>query len=116
MGTTPTISQVFGPGATQTATTVVIDKSWMTQYGLVPSADDTPEALLSAIVQKAAESLSEARRANNRNEQFVTVTYGGYDEIEDVPGAPGQVRRDVCTVITYTPKPLVGFTLSQYEE
>ena len=115
MGTTPTIEQVFGPGSTQTATQITISKSWMSQFGLVPSVNDVPEALLAAVLWKASEQLTETRRAQNRDDQFLTITTGEYDEIRDVPGTPSQVRRDVATAILYTPVAEAPFSLARFE-
>lgn len=115
MSSSPLIEQVFGPGASQTATHVVISKAWMSEFGLTPSVDDVPEALLAAVVMKASQQLTETRRAQNRDSQFVTVTSGEYDEIRDVPGTPSQVRRDVATMIVYTPVPEVAFSLARFD-
>ncbi|MEM8603779.1 MAG: hypothetical protein AAGF24_08085 [Cyanobacteria bacterium P01_H01_bin.121] len=54
----PTLQQVFGPGATQDATTLTIHKTDFAALGLKPEASNTAESLLVAILLKAQERLT----------------------------------------------------------
>lgn len=71
----PTLTEVFGASATQTATTLTITKADLT--GLTASATNTAESLLAAIIFKAQTVLTEANRATdfpNRNITIVNST------------------------------------------
>ena len=69
----PTLEQVFGVGATQTATTITIQKSApATATGLTPSANNTAESLLGAIVENASIYLTDANFQTNTS-QSVTI-------------------------------------------
>lgn len=48
-----TLAQIFGEGASQTSTTVTIQKSAL--QGLVPSANNHAKAILAAIIKTAAQ-------------------------------------------------------------
>ena len=48
-----TLAQIFGEGASQTSTTVTIQKSAL--QGLVPSANNQAEAILAAIIKTAVQ-------------------------------------------------------------
>lgn len=56
----PTLTQVFGPGATQTATVITILKADLVSTGLTASAANTAESLLGAIVLKGKDYLTQA--------------------------------------------------------
>jgi hypothetical protein len=56
----PTITEVFGAGATQTASTITIQKAALEVTGLTPSASNTAESLLVAIVLQAQTALPQA--------------------------------------------------------
>lgn len=59
----PTLQEIFGPNATQTATTLTILKNDLP--GLTPSENNTGESLLTGIVKGAAVKLtSDGRDAN----------------------------------------------------
>jgi hypothetical protein len=69
----PTLVQVFGANATQTSTDLVIKKSDLADTGLTPSASNTAESLLLAIVLKFKATLTDAARDTD---QSVAVTDG----------------------------------------
>jgi hypothetical protein len=69
----PTLIQVFGAGATQTATTITISKADLA--GLTPSATNTAESLFVAILLKAKSFLSDTNQETNID-QSVSVTDG----------------------------------------
>jgi hypothetical protein len=64
----PTLSEVFGAGATQTATSITILKADLT--GLNPSATNTAESLLAAINLKAQESLTQENFDTNTDQSI----------------------------------------------
>ncbi len=69
----PTLVQVFGASATQTATTLTITKADLP--GLTASANNTAESLLVAILLKAKTQLTDANQALNI-EQSLTINDG----------------------------------------
>ncbi|WP_309740078.1 hypothetical protein [Chamaesiphon sp. OTE_20_metabat_361] len=68
----PTLIQVFGANATQTATDIVIKKADLVAVGLTASANNTAESLLMAIALKAQVTLSETNR-NTNPDQSVAI-------------------------------------------
>jgi hypothetical protein len=73
----PTLIEVFGAGATQTATTVTILKSDLT--GLTASATNNAEGIFAAIVKKASNNLTTTNYGTNPD-QSVTIA-AGFDSI-----------------------------------
>ncbi|HYX18766.1 MAG TPA: hypothetical protein VE944_31240 [Nostoc sp.] len=71
----PTLLEVFGANATQTSTDLVIKKSDLVAVGFTPSANNTAESLIIAIVLKFKSVLTDAARDTNID-QSVTVTDG----------------------------------------
>ncbi|WP_017652301.1 hypothetical protein [Fortiea contorta] len=80
----PTLTQVFGTNATQTATTITITKADLSSTGLTASATNTAESLVAAILLKAAEYLNSTSQGTNSDIQIL---------IED-SGLPGFTTRD----------------------
>lgn len=64
----PTLAEVFGNGASQTATNLVISKADLT--GLTASASNTAESLLMAIVLKVAAFLTQANYDANTDQSI----------------------------------------------
>lgn len=98
-----TLADVFGDGTTQTSTHITIPKSNFLQYGLTPTAENNPQALFFCLIRIASAFLTEARRADNRPVQPITVTKAGRDALEDVSGTQEYVARAVYTIIQYKP-------------
>jgi hypothetical protein len=73
----PTLIEVFGAGATQTATTITILKSDLT--GLTASANNTAEGIFSAIVKKASNNLTSTNYGTNSDQSIAIAA--GYDAI-----------------------------------
>lgn len=69
----PTLQEVFGAGATQTATTITITKADLT--GLNAASDNRAESLLVAILLKAKTYLSQTNFDSNID-QNLTVSDG----------------------------------------
>lgn len=68
----PTLTQVFGAGATQTATTLTIAKADLT--GLTASANNSAESLFVALLLKAKEYLTAANYDSNIDQSVTIVT------------------------------------------
>lgn len=71
----PSLTQVFGPGASQTATHLTIAKADWGAVGFTPSAVNSPESMFVAMVLFAALYLTESN-LNANVEQQVSVTDG----------------------------------------
>lgn len=54
----PTLAEVFGANASQTATTLTIDKGDLSPTGLTPSATNTAESILAAIIKRLLSNLT----------------------------------------------------------
>lgn len=74
----PTLVQVFGAGATQTATTVTIDKAALSAVGLTATASNTAESLFVALLLVAKAQLSVINQDLNV-EQGVTIADQDFD-------------------------------------
>lgn len=71
----PTLTEVFGAGAIQDATTLTITKADLASVGLTASAGNTAESLLAAIVLKARDYLTDVS-FNSNPDQSITVLPG----------------------------------------
>ena len=70
--TEPAVTDVFGAGATQTATQLIIMKTDLaTSGGLIPSATNTAESLLASILVTAQATLTTANQTNNADQSMV---------------------------------------------
>lgn len=69
----PTLIQVFGANATQDATTLTISKADLVSIGLTPSANNTAESLLLAIVLKFKVILTDTARDTNADQSVAVV-------------------------------------------
>ena len=67
----PTLQQIFGTGATQTATTITIVKADLP--GLTPAADNRAEPVFVGILLRAKSFLTPANQEAN-SEQSITIT------------------------------------------
>lgn len=74
----PTITQVFGSGATQTATTLTIHKAALATVGLTADANNTAESLFVAMLLLAKNQLTVANQVLNV-EQGITVADQDFD-------------------------------------
>ncbi|AFY64676.1 hypothetical protein [Geitlerinema sp. PCC 7407] len=61
----PTLTQVFGAGATQTSTSLTIQKADLASVGLTADATDSAEALVVALLLKWKEHLNSTNRDSN---------------------------------------------------
>jgi hypothetical protein len=95
----PTLQEVFGSNATQTATTITINKSDLAIVGLTASATNTAESLITALTLMASRSLTETNRASDTANRNVTLSYNGQDLIDQ--GTAGYFRRDIYSLLLY---------------
>lgn len=68
------VQEIFGAGATQDSTTVTILKSDLLSAGLVASAGNKAEAILYALLRKAAGTLTAANLDLNADQSIVIGT------------------------------------------
>jgi hypothetical protein len=68
-----TLVEVFGTNATQTSTDLVIKKSDLVSAGLTPSASNTAESLLIAIILKFKAVLTDTARDTNIDQSVAVV-------------------------------------------
>jgi len=107
----PTLDEVFGPGATQTADSITIPKARLVTKGLTASANNRAEALLAALLMAASDSLTETARATDTVNRHLTILYSGQDLIE-VSGI--NYRRDAFSVLLYKQQPLTTIDPDDY--
>ncbi|MBN3924001.1 hypothetical protein [Nostoc sp. NMS4] len=73
----PTLTDVFGASATQTATTITITKADLS--GLTPTSNNTPESLLTAIVLKAKTGLDKTTFDTNLDQSiYIDLGFPGF--------------------------------------
>lgn len=72
----PTLIEVFGAGATQTATTITILKA---DLDITASATNRAEQLLAGIVKKAQTTLTQANFDTNPNQSITILS--GFDSL-----------------------------------
>ncbi|KJH71233.1 hypothetical protein [Aliterella atlantica] len=74
----PTLTQVFGPGAAQTATTLTIAKADLATVGLTAAASNTAESLFVSLLLLAKNSLTPAAQESNPD-QSITVAEADFN-------------------------------------
>ena len=75
----PTIAQLFGASATQTANTLTIQKADLATVGLTASANNSAESLFVALLLLAKNQLTDTNQTSNP-EQSITIA-DSYDSI-----------------------------------
>jgi hypothetical protein len=87
----PTLQEIFGASATQTATTLTITKADLASTGLTASGTNTGESLLGAILALGSTTLTDANFQTNLDQsvtiarQSDTITYRGQDTYTQKP-------------------------------
>lgn len=71
----PLLSAVFGPNAVQDADSLTISKTDLATVGLTPAADNSAEALFTAIIRKAEGTLTTTAQETNPD-QSITIEDG----------------------------------------
>lgn len=94
----PTLADVFGTGATQDINTITIQKSALATVGLTASADNRAEALLTAIILTAQNTLTETNRSQDLTNRHLSITYSGQDLVEQ---NSTMFLRDAFTILLY---------------
>lgn len=94
----PTISQVFGSGASIDGTALSIPAAFFTAQGVTISSSTRAETLVAALAKGWANVLTETDRASDLVNRNVTETYAGQDVISQ---AGNQYRRDVYSIVLY---------------
>lgn len=112
----PTIQDVFGVNAVQNLQNGSLTIFFSDMVDVIPGAEEVsnPEAMLFLIVEYASRSLNEGNRASDRANRNVTVVSSEFDVLEDPVGSGQMWRRDIRTMIGYspvanTPTPLGSF-------
>ena len=94
----PTLTEVFGAGATQTATQITILKADLP--GLTASANNTAESLLVGVLLKAKQKLTTASYDANI-EQGITITTPDFNAQSLVTRNNAQYRQYIENVNFY---------------
>ena len=95
----PLLTEVFGSGATQTATQLVLLKSDMVARGLTAAAVNTSESMLVYLILQSAAFLTETTRLTDLAARNVSVAYSGQDLIDQ--GGGNVFLRDTYQVSLY---------------
>lgn len=74
----PTLTDIFGAAATQSATTLTIAKADLASVGLTASATNTAESLLVAILLRAKALLTTANSETNPD-QSITIAEADFN-------------------------------------
>jgi len=80
-----TLQQIFGASATQTATTVTITKADLASTGFTPSANNTADSILAAIVAFAETNIPDANVSSNTGQTIGIAD--GYQSITVINSA-----------------------------
>jgi hypothetical protein len=99
--TVPSLTDVFGPTATQTATTITIAKADFPT--LTASATNNGQQLFTAMLLKAAAKLSAANRTADADVK-ITIDYTG-QTIFPVTGSDALDRQDSYSVVLHKQVP-----------
>jgi hypothetical protein len=81
----PTLTQVFGANASQTSTTITINKADLAAVGLTASANNTADSLLAAIIAQAETALADTNVATNTG-QTIGIS-DGFPSITIISGS-----------------------------
>jgi hypothetical protein len=76
----PTLVQVFGTNASQTATELIISKTDLAAVGLTASSTNNPESLIVAILLQAKAYLNETSQETNPDIQ-VTIAENNFQTL-----------------------------------
>lgn len=107
----PTLTDIFGTGATQDLSTITIQKSALAAKGLTPSANNNAESLLVALLLIMKDALTETARATDIDNRQVTIFYQGQDLINQ---AAKDFRRDSFSIMLYKQTALAAIDPSDY--
>lgn len=92
----PTLQEIFGANATQSATTITIDKANLT--GLVASATNRAESLFAALIATAATNMTTTARESNPDRSIAIEN--GFDRIV-YRGSPQVAYAETSRTVTF---------------
>ncbi|MEM7717101.1 MAG: hypothetical protein AAF349_26720 [Cyanobacteria bacterium P01_A01_bin.68] len=92
----PTLTEIFGAGATQDIDKLTIDKNNLVAIGLTASANNTAESLFAAIVALAQGTLT-ATRQETHIEQSIVIE----DNLESLTTRNDQLYRQLTKSISF---------------
>ncbi|MDB9374303.1 hypothetical protein [Nodularia sphaerocarpa] len=97
----PTITQLFGAGASQTSSAITIQKADLAGVGLSASANNTAESLLTAINLKAQQHLTQTNLDGNIDQSIVVEP--GFSSFTTRGENNNSYRIDQITLNLYKP-------------
>lgn len=104
----PTLINVFGTGASQTATTLTIDKAALAAVGLTASANNTAESLLAAVILQAQSELTQTKFGTNPDQSvYIAPGFNSIIQRDDGNGINVETRQNQLTINFHTPSPSV---------
>jgi hypothetical protein len=92
----PSLQEIFGPGATQTATTITIVKADIA--GLTPAVDNKAEPLWVGIFNNASATLTQARQDANP-EQSIVIRRPEFNASQIIPRDNKSYRQNIFEVL-----------------
>lgn len=98
----PTLQDVFGVGATQTATTITISKS---DLPITPAVDNTAERLLAGIIKRAATTLTESSFEANADQSITIVLDLPQTVYRGTSATPYEQKRVTISLAKVAPSP-----------
>ncbi|MEH2302868.1 MAG: hypothetical protein V7K88_28800 [Nostoc sp.] len=69
----PTLTQIFGPNATQDATTITLHKADYSPTGFIPASSNTAESILGGILAFSQPTLTATNQASNTDQSIVVT-------------------------------------------
>jgi hypothetical protein len=107
----PTLQEIFGAGATQTATTVTILKS---DLPMTASATNRAEQILAAIAKKASSALTTTTFGTNLDQSINIAS--GYDQLvyRTIDGTPTPYLQNQLTFNFAKVQSSAGITPDEY--
>jgi len=105
------LPEVFGAGATQNSSQLVIDKGDLAAVGLTASSANTAESIVIALLKLWQINLTEQNRLTDLANRNISCNYSGQDLIEQ---SGVNKRRSVWSVLAYKDEPLVTVDPDDY--
>jgi hypothetical protein len=107
----PTLVQLFGAGASQTATQLLIEKAALSAIGLQAGATNTGESLLMCLILIAAQQLTQTNLDANIEQHLVIEP----STQENIVLRNGQrFRQTVYTIEVYSPEPDFSINVNNF--
>ncbi len=104
----PTLLDVFGAGASQSSTTLTINKADLAAVGLTASSTNTAESLVAALVLQFKGSLTQtALEANPDQSIYIAASFNSIIQRPDANGNQIETRQNQLAINFLTPSPSV---------